>query len=124
MRDSLAVGDVALESTVKSLKRKNWRVSGMSECAPDRAKRDCDDCERKWFLFRAIKSGSEDKKSYGIGSTARDTTPGCSGCGPSIDDEPNVLTRSAPYALAAAECGAFAGQRFGSSMWKSDGHST
>jgi hypothetical protein len=54
-------------------------------------------------LFRAIKSGSEDRKSYGIGSTARDTTPDCSGCGPSIDDEPNVLACIAPDALTSAE---------------------
>lgn len=58
-------------------------------------------------------------KSYGIGSTAKDTTPGYSGCGPSIDDEPNVLARIDPYALTSAEWIAFAEKRFGSSMRKS-----
>jgi len=70
-----------------------------------------------------VTSGSEDKKSYGIGSTAKDTTPGCSGCGPSIDDEPNVSAHIAPYVLTSPECVALAGQRSGSSM-QSDGCST
>jgi hypothetical protein len=55
------------------------------------------------FSFGRSKAEAKIRKSYGIGSTATDTTPGCSGCGPSIDDEPNVLARIAPDAVTSAE---------------------